>query len=50
MVEFDSNAAARFVRIELGNPGHLHLDQVKIFGTRMDTIRAVDSRNVTRQA
>jgi len=32
MIEFDGTAIARFVRIELGNQGFLHLDQVKVFG------------------
>ena len=32
MVTFGAETMARFVRIELGNPGVLHLDQVKIFG------------------
>ena len=33
MIDFDGDTVARFVRIELGNPGFLHLDQVKVFGT-----------------
>jgi hypothetical protein len=32
-IAFDGSTIARFVRIELGNPGVLHLDQVKVFGT-----------------
>jgi len=31
-IAFGADTMARFVRIELGGPGVLHLDQVKIFG------------------
>jgi len=33
MIEFDGTTLARFIRIELGNQGFLHLDQVKVFGS-----------------
>jgi len=33
MIDFDGATIARFVRIELGTAGFLHLDQVKVFGT-----------------
>jgi hypothetical protein len=33
MIEFDGSTLARLVRIELGDQGFLHLDQVKVFGT-----------------
>ena len=34
IVDFDGGSiATRFVRVELGHDGYLHLDQVKIFGT-----------------
>jgi len=32
-IKIGDDVVARFVRIELGGPGVLHLDQVKIFGT-----------------
>lgn len=36
MIDFNGTAVARFVRIELGNAGVLHLDQVKVFGVPAD--------------
>jgi hypothetical protein len=36
MIEFDGATIARFVRVELGNPGFLHLDQVKVFGAQAE--------------
>lgn len=35
-IGFDGTATTRFVRVELGNQGYLHLDQVKVFGDLVD--------------
>lgn len=40
ILKFDSRTVARFVQLELSEKGHLHLDQVKIFGDPVDgTVR-----------
>jgi hypothetical protein len=36
IITLSGNTVARFFRIELADPGVLHLDQVKIFGTPED--------------
>lgn len=43
MIEFDGSTAARFIRVELGSQGFLHLDQVKIFGTLAEAAIAVSA-------
>lgn len=36
MIGFDGRTLARFIRIELGGQGFLHLDQVKVFGEAVE--------------
>jgi hypothetical protein len=38
MIAFEPPAVARFVRIELGEPGYLLLDQVKVFGMPVEPV------------